>query len=104
MPVAISLQSLHTFDLSSTQPKYVSNFKELVRSYLVELLTTLLAVLELHSPVRSVNPVPREIKSQYDSHLSMLESKGLFSSRKLIIVSTAKEFLVLMTIAVSGCL
>ena len=32
IPVAISLQSLHTFDLFSTQPKYVFNFKELVRS------------------------------------------------------------------------
>ena len=28
----ISLQSLHKFDLFSTQPKYVFNFKELVRS------------------------------------------------------------------------
>ena len=40
IPVAISLQSLHTFDLFSTQPKYVFIFKELVRirSYLVEVL------------------------------------------------------------------
>ena len=37
----MSLQSLHTFDLLSTQPKYVFNFKELVKSYLVELLTKL---------------------------------------------------------------
>ena len=37
----ISLQSLHTFDLFSTQPKYVFDFKELVTSYLVELFTKL---------------------------------------------------------------
>ena len=37
----MSLQSLHTFDLFSTQPKYVFNFKELVKSYLVEILTKL---------------------------------------------------------------
>ena len=35
----MSLQSLHTSDLFSTQPKYVFNFKELVKCYLVELLT-----------------------------------------------------------------
>ena len=41
IPVAISLQSLHTFDLFSTQPKYVFDYKELVRSYLAELFTKL---------------------------------------------------------------
>ena len=41
IPVAISLQSLHTFDLFSTQPKYVFDFKELVRFCLVELFTKL---------------------------------------------------------------
>ena len=32
IPVAMSLQSLHTSDVFSTQPKYVFNVKELVKS------------------------------------------------------------------------
>ena len=80
IPVAISLQSLHTFDLFSTQPKYVFDFKELVRSYLVELFTKLFSHFDFWNYIHPCDQLTQSMEKS--SHICLCLNQKDYSPQE----------------------